>query len=180
MSIQDLIKNQEEDHYSQNIKDKLKSGFVFAQKSPVFFIRDDLLLFYKNSGDQHAERAKLVFPKSSVPLVLNSCHDSKAVAHAGFSRTLKRVKSHFFWHNFYGQVKDYVASCHSCIQRRGFNKNQKVPIEKMPIPNFPFQRVSFDAIGPFQISAYGNKYLIVITDTFTKHSEVYPVPDIQS
>ncbi|GBM90462.1 hypothetical protein AVEN_75840-1 [Araneus ventricosus] len=50
----------------------------------------------------------------------------------------------------------------------------------MPISEFPFQRVSFDAIDPFQISAYGNKYLIVITDTFTKYPEVYPVPDIQS
>ncbi|GBN58662.1 Pol polyprotein [Araneus ventricosus] len=63
---------------------------------------------------------------------------------------------------------------------RTFNKNQKVPSQKLPIPDFPFQRVSFDAIGPFKISAYGNKYLIVITDTFIKYPEVYPVPDIQS
>ncbi|GBN34447.1 hypothetical protein AVEN_197194-1 [Araneus ventricosus] len=63
MSIQDLIKNQEEDSYCQNIKDKLKSGFVFAQKSPVFFIRDDLLLCYRNSGPFETYLGTIIFRK---------------------------------------------------------------------------------------------------------------------
>ncbi|GBN08636.1 Gag-Pol polyprotein [Araneus ventricosus] len=40
--------------------------------------------------------------------------------------------------------------------------------------------VSFDAVDPFVTSMEGNKYLILITDYFTRYPEVYPVKDIQS
>ena len=32
----------------------------------------------------------------------------------------------------------------------------------------PFERVQMDILGPFSISSLGNKYLLVVTDCFTK------------
>ncbi|GIY68656.1 hypothetical protein CDAR_370541 [Caerostris darwini] len=180
ISSWELIKDQEQDEYCKNIKGKLESGFVFSENSPKFFLREGLLLCLRNSSDRHKYKAKLVVPRSKVLLVLKTCHDSRSVAHAGFSRTLKRIKEKFFWQNFYKDVKNYVASCHECISRRGFSKNQKAPVQRVPLPNFPFEKVGIDAIGPFVTSIEGNKHLIVMTDYFTKYAEVYPVKDIQS
>ncbi|GFW94963.1 hypothetical protein TNCV_1464611 [Trichonephila clavipes] len=41
----------------------------------------------------------------------------------------------------------------------------------------PFERIAFDILGPLQRTAYGNKYLLVVIDYFTKWPEVYPIPD---
>ncbi|GBM88478.1 Transposon Tf2-6 polyprotein, partial [Araneus ventricosus] len=180
ISITELIKNQEEDKFCKNIKSKLQSGHVFAGKTPKYFYRDNLLLCYRENSDRHSNKAKLVVPRTMIHQVLKVCHDSKSVAHAGFGRTLRHVRERFWWCRFYRDVKKYVASCHECISRRGFSKNQKAPVQRIPTANFPFEKVGIDAVGPFVTSSEGNKHLIVMTDYFSKYAEAYPVKNIQS
>ncbi|GBO42180.1 Gag-Pol polyprotein [Araneus ventricosus] len=112
--------------------------------------------------------------------ILKVCHGSKSVAHAGLGRTLKHVKERFWWGNFYRDLTNYVASCHECISRRGFSKNQEAPVQRIPTASFPFQKVGIDAVGPFVTSIEGNKHLIAMTDYFSKYAEAYPVKNIQS
>ncbi|GBM44171.1 Retrovirus-related Pol polyprotein from transposon 412 [Araneus ventricosus] len=80
----------------------------------------------------------------------------------------------------YAQVIRYVASCHSCIQRRGFAKNVNAPVQSIPTADYPFQKVAFDAIGPLVTSKNGNEWIIVISDYFTRYPEAYALPNIQS
>ncbi|GBL98096.1 Retrovirus-related Pol polyprotein from transposon 17.6 [Araneus ventricosus] len=180
MPVNEIIQRQNKDIYCNNIKSKLNSNFVFHPRSPKFFLKDNLLLCYKNSNDRHSENAKLVVPQSLVHKILNLTHDSDIVAHPGLTRTLKRIKQNYFWHGLYNQVKRYIGSCHSCIQRRGFCKNVNAPVQKIPTADYPFQKVAFDAIGPLVTSKHGNKYIIVISDYFTRYAEAYPLPNIQS
>ncbi|GBO19783.1 Retrovirus-related Pol polyprotein from transposon 412 [Araneus ventricosus] len=77
-------------------------------------------------------------------------------------------------------VRRYVASCHSCIQRRGFSKNVNAPVQSIPTADYPFQKVAFDAIGSLVTSKSGNKWIIVISDYFTRYPEAYALPNIQS
>ncbi|GBL79494.1 Gypsy retrotransposon integrase-like protein 1, partial [Araneus ventricosus] len=128
----------------------------------------------------HDSKAKLVVPQSLVQNVLQLCHDNNSVAHSGLSRTLKRVKVNYFWHGLYHTVKQYIASCHSCIQRRGFAKTSKATVQRIPTTDFPFQKCALDAVGPLVTSTFGNKFIIVISDYFTRYAEAYPVPNIQS
>ncbi|GIX98570.1 reverse transcriptase [Caerostris extrusa] len=98
----------------------------------------------RNKRNRHDSRAKLVVPKSMVSTVLQFCHDSNSVAHPGLTRTLKRIEQNYFWQRLYLNVKNYIASCHSCIQRRGFSKTVKAPIQKISSPKYPFQKCAFD------------------------------------
>ncbi|GBN31098.1 Retrovirus-related Pol polyprotein from transposon 17.6, partial [Araneus ventricosus] len=140
----------------------------------------DLLLCHTNTKNRHSHVAKLVVPQTLVPQILNLAHDNDACAHPGLTRTLKRIKQNYFWHKLYSQVKRYIGSCHSCIQRRGFHKNFKAPIQKIPTADYPFQKVAFDAIGPLVTSKHGNKWIIVMSDYFTRYAEAYALPNIQS
>ncbi|GBO01669.1 Retrovirus-related Pol polyprotein from transposon 297, partial [Araneus ventricosus] len=178
--IEELIAKQNSDSYCNNIKSKLESNFQFSPKSPKFFLKNDLLLYYRENTGRHDSKAKLVVPQSLVQNVLQLCHDNNSVAHSGLSRTLKRVKVNYFWHGLYHTVKQYIASCHSCIQRRGFAKTSKAPVQRIPTTDFPFQKCAFDAVGPLVTSTFGNKFIIVISDYFTRYAEAYPVPNIQS
>ena len=57
---------------------------------------------------------------------------------------------------------------------------KSVPLHPLPIPQQPNQRVHVDLFGPLKVSAQSNKFILVITDAFTKYAEVVPIPDKQA
>jgi hypothetical protein len=56
--------------------------------------------------------------------------------------------------------------------------NNKLPAGLLqPIPvRGPFSRVQIDAVGPFNLSDSGKKYILKATCYFTKYAEVREVP----
>ena len=40
----------------------------------------------------------------------------------------------------------------------------------------PFERISWDIIGPLLITPRGNQYILVVTNVFTKWVEAFPLP----
>lgn len=179
LSDEDIISEQKVDNSCKTIVKKLKQNFQFSPNSPHFFLQNGMLVCTTKNSSRF-NNVKLVVPQTLIQHVLEMCHDNNTVAHAGLSRTLHRVKQNFFWHGLYKNVKNFVASCHSCIQRRGFNKPTIAPLQKIPTPSRPFEKCSIDAVGPLITSKHGNKWLLVITDYFTRYPEAYPVPNIQS
>lgn len=179
MSEAIIISKQKQDDMCREIVKKINSNFKFPPSSPHFYIHKGILVC-KNLNNGRHNGPRLVVPKSLVHLVLQYCHDNNAVAHSGLSRTLHRVKQNFFWIGMYKMSKQYVGSCHSCVQRRGFCKPAKAPLQKIPVPSRPFEKCSIDAVGPLVTSRHGNKWILVICDYFTRYPEAYPVSDIQS
>ena len=45
---------------------------------------------------------------------------------------------------------------------------------------YPNERLQMDVCGPVIESYHGNKYLLVITDRFTKYTKVFPMPNQES
>ncbi|KMQ82063.1 hypothetical protein RF55_24313, partial [Lasius niger] len=77
-------------------------------------------------------------------------------------------------------IKDFVGGCHSCIGKRGHIKNPLAPLQESPIPSRPLERVAVDCVGPLCTSTLGNKYIVVLTDYFTRNAEAYCTKDIQT
>ena len=42
------------------------------------------------------------------------------------------------------------------------------------------EEIAIDLMGPFPESENGNKYLLVVVDSFSKWMEAYPVPNIEA
>ena len=73
-------------------------------------------------------------------------------------------------------VEEYVKSCPKC-----FAVNLKVscdvaPLNHIPVPVRIWSLVGIDIIGPLQESSQGNKYIVAITDHFSKWTEAAALP----
>jgi hypothetical protein len=44
----------------------------------------------------------------------------------------------------------------------------------------PMECVALDLIGPLPLSHKGNKYILIVSDYFTKWAEGYPMPDMET
>ena len=48
------------------------------------------------------------------------------------------------------------------------------PLESIE-SNYPFEKLSWDIMGPLPPTTAGNKYIVVVTDLFSKWVEAFPV-----
>ena len=128
--------------------------------------------------------------------ILLACHIDSTSGHMGKTRTLYRIKERFMWH---GMVKDVVSlvsslfnwysfmfifqihaiflqlsKCDVC-QRMNRKLTTGVP-ELHPIPvKAPWYMVGIDFIGPLSpVAKDGSRYILTISDYFTKWVEVVP------
>ncbi|KRZ64932.1 hypothetical protein T08_14460 [Trichinella sp. T8] len=71
-------------------------------------------------------------------------HGSRYAGHLGERRTLARVRSRFYCPGMSGDVHTDIAA------------------------GYPLQRVGMDILGPLEKTPSGNRYVLVLTDYFTK------------
>ena len=114
--------------------------------------------------------------------VLKKCHDDIYSGHLGRTKTWERIRERFYWPGMYEDVKRYVTSCEECMKFKGernfkLGKRQRMPIESLI---GPFDFIVADAIGPLPITKNRNRYIITITDYFTRWAEAVAVPDLKS
>ena len=137
----------------------------------------DGVLYYKWEG--HPARFLLLVPTSLKEEVLQGCHDCPTSGHLGQKKTLARVKRSFIWHDMQSDILEYVRTCCRC------NRNKKPRVKpRASLGCFHagarMERVHMDMLGPFPQSEWGNKYILVMVDQFSKWVEIHAIPDISA
>ncbi|KRY26847.1 Transposon Ty3-I Gag-Pol polyprotein, partial [Trichinella spiralis] len=111
--------------------------------------------------------------------VLQSMHDSRYAGHLGERRTLARVRSRFHWPGMSGDVYTWCRTCTQCERRKGPTKNNCAPMQAMAA-GYPLQRVGMDIHGPVENTPSGNRYVLVLTDYFTKWTVPFPLANMEA
>jgi len=70
-----------------------------------------------------------------------------------------------------------VSSCDKCQKNNYKLKKASGELHPIPIKTTLWHQVGMDLIGPLTESPHGNKYIITITDYFSKWAEAGPLPD---
>jgi transposase InsO family protein len=138
-------------------------------------IAQDNILYkvvYSNGGA--IDQLRIVLPKALKNDVLYQLHGSRSSGHLGQHKTIEKVRERFYWYRYKEDVIDWCQRCDECA------KAKMPPVKnrgEMKIYNvgMPLERVCVDILGPLPRSAKGNKYLLVITDCFTKWVEAIPM-----
>lgn len=111
--------------------------------------------------------------------VMELCHDTRTTGHFYFWKTLNRVKQYFTWGGQSKDVQVYCRACHICATRKTAGRHQRAEMRRYDVGR-PMEEVAIDLMGPFPESEAGNKYVLVVVDSFSRWMEAYPLPNIEA
>lgn len=156
--------------HESNVIKSLWSQYKFLE------VRDNLLC-RRWEGDRKTIY-QVLMPMSERKEILRECHDAKTSGHLGVRKTLARVRERFYWPGLQADVRIYVTGCPQCRKRKVRSSGKShMQIDQT---GYPLERVASDIMGPLPETESGNKYIIVVSDYFTKWTEAYPLKNIES
>lgn len=132
-------------------------------------------LLYKEAVASKQEY-QLVAPRSIRKEIMWHHHDSLTAGHFGVKRTRARIRARYYWYKMKQDVGLYVMGCDICEADKRPNKKMKAPMGHVQA-GAPWDVVAIDFTGPFPVTERGNRYILVVTDHFSKYTEVIPVPN---
>ena len=119
--------------------------------------------------------------KKTVPgiSVLTSLHHTilqklhNELGHLSFHKTMERVKQRYYWPVYKLDVQKWIAECASCQQCDAPQPTSKAPLGTITAKHL-FDVLPWDIMGPLPVISQGNKYVLVVTNLFSKWTEAFP------
>lgn len=118
---------------------------------------------------------KLVIPKDLRAQALQECHDDPTAGHQGIFKTYRRLQLKYYWPKMRQDTATYVSKCKICQSVKYDQRKPAGMMGELRIVSEPWKMVATDLMGPFPRSLKGFKYILVVTDTFTKYSVLFPL-----
>ena len=113
---------------------------------------------------------QLVIPSNMKATILQQLHDNNS--HLGLRKTTESVKERFYWPGYEQEIEKWVRECQQCQQHNAPQPKPQAPLGTIRA-NRPFEKVSWDIMGPLPTSSKGKKYILVVTDIFSKWVEAF-------
>ncbi|UYV62216.1 hypothetical protein LAZ67_1008247, partial [Cordylochernes scorpioides] len=166
---------EDSDEYIENIKRCL--GDTEGKRSIVENFKEENGCLYKRNPRPEGRAWLLVVPRVRRKDILKEHHNHMICGHLGVTRTMHRLKDKYFWPSMLKDVVEYVRTCHLCQSRKGSNQLPAGLLHPIPAANYPFERVGIDFLGPLPSTKNRKKWMIVLTDYYTKYAETKAVID---
>ena len=171
----DLIELQHNDEEFKTLIDDLLQG-KSTKENRHFILQNDLLYHLSTPVKRDQEpRLQLVIPHVLRKAVLHEIHSNDFSAHVGSEKTYDRLRTRYFWSNMYKDVVEFIDKCDVCRSRH--MKATKAPLQRMPIPSYPFEIIGIDTCGPYPETSDGYKYVVTVTCHLTSYPMAIPVKD---
>ena len=130
--------------------------------------------FAKRNGT--GEYLQLIAPTGLRHDIIHHMHSALISGHVGVKRTKEKISKSYYWFNLNEDVKSYIRKCDICAADKPPPKTPRAPMGHL-VSGAPWDTLALDYLGPLPCTARGNKYILVITDHFTKYVEVLAVPN---
>jgi transposase InsO family protein/phosphotransferase system HPr-like phosphotransfer protein len=184
-----ICDSQNEDELCKEIKNYLDNGILdkkFENNKPdwakeiEYFEVIDGILYRREIMTKKSKRNEinhqLVLPLSLRLQVVKEIHDGPMGGHFAFLRTYLRVKNNYYWPTMRKDIKEYCQACVECTS----NSKSKLRgcLHPHDLAQAPFQVIGIDFLGPITPSSQnGSKFILVITDYFSRWPEAVALKD---
>ena len=125
-------------------------------------------------GDQTTDQ--IVLPEDLRQTAFEAHHSHTTASHSGVKKTLSALQSRYYWPGLTSAVHRLVARCHVCGSKKTWGKKRCSPL-KQYVVGAPMERIAIDILGPLPETPRKNKFILVVSDYFTKWTESYPLPN---
>jgi hypothetical protein len=141
------------------------------KQSENYCIQHELL--YKKDKKSSATLYRVIH-KDELPALLYMMHNNPTSGHFATDAMFQKIRTRYYWPQYYEDIRKYVESCDSC-QRRGRSKTNNL-LHPIPVHS-PFYQIGIDFVGPLPRTKRGKKYIIVAMDYLTKWPEARAVSE---
>ena len=181
---QEIAKDPVLSRLRQQMKDKSgKSRLEFDRLTPTqqaelrfysgmdgLFLRDGVI----RRRSEESQESQIILPVSLRAKALKLAHEVPMAGHGGIRRTLHRLTGSVFWYNIRTDVRKYVAGCQSCLANKPKNQRCQEGRGAVPVEGEPLRHWAADILE-LPCSRDGYRYVLVVTDMFSKLVEVFPL-----
>lgn len=148
---------------------------LWSQWDRLLFRNSVLCRKWENDrGDQIINQ--VVLPNVLRQTAFEAHHSHTTASHRGARKTISALQSRYYWPGLTSAVHGLVASCHVCGSKKTWGKKRRAPL-KQYVVGAPMERIAIDILGPLPETPRKNKFILVVSDYFTKWTESYPIPN---
>ena len=137
--------------------------------APSCFLEDGILWRRLRRHDAPA-RSVLVVPAAKVDDLIHETHGALLAGHEGVTKTKERLLQSYFWPNMDKDIARHIQACQRCQARRKDVHPKQNLLTPLPQCTELNQRVHMDLFGPLKTSSQGKKFVLCLTDAFTKYA----------
>ena len=124
-------------------------------------------------------KRQIVVPRSLQPRVLRLAHYPVLAGHPGGCRMYHTLRQTYYWpamaHDAYATVRE----CSDCARNR-VKERSKTSFLKLFPAAAPLEFVCMDILGPLPRTARHNRFLLVLTDRFSKLTRTVPLTNVST
>ncbi|KAJ8966726.1 hypothetical protein NQ317_015292, partial [Molorchus minor] len=119
------------------------------------------------------QEAKLIVPRTIQAKIIQTHHDE--ADHPGIAETCRQIRLRFYFRRMRKQLAAYIKKCLVCMQTKG-RQVQPSAAFRPHTATAPFQKISIDILGPYPETKAKNRYVILVSDVFSKWVEAKAFP----
>jgi len=122
---------------------------------------------------------QMVVPHRLRKPLLEQSHSGPLAAHLGAQRTFLQLKSAYYWPDMKGDIIRWCKECEVCAQSKGPPTRRQGRLQKV-LTGAPLDIVAVDVLSGLPATPDGKKYILVLTDYFTKWACAFALPDAEA
>lgn len=182
ISLKQIAEKTSADEVLNRVRDMVKNGEKAARKEDDEQVKKFVKILPELTVTGNGiilKGERMVLPKSLQNTAMQLAHRG---SHPGQSGIERRLRYHFFFHDMYQKVKEFIQDCNECCLF--VDKKTKEPLTHHEIPEKTWETVAVDLFGPMPNSNHvvvvqdiGSRYPAAKLVSSTKASKVIPALD---
>ena len=174
ISLEDMLEAQATDTWCESLYAQLEEG-IRPTKPPGLSI-DEYGLLVCAPVDEDLPLRRVV-PSSLRDRLCTLAHYTRVSGHPGATKLMAALSREWFWPSMARDCVAVVRSCPACVAKRlKRGPKRSVPLTIFP-PIRPLEFVAIDVLGPLPTTSRGNRFVLCMTDRFSKMSVAVPLPE---
>src|SRR6266481_4031455 len=147
---------------------------VHPEAHPSFGIKQNLI-WTKNQMNRDVvclPRKAFLRGRRLVEVILDHTHTS--IGHFGQSSTSRYIRRYYWWPAMGTDIESFCRMCPSCQITKEPHKQPEGLLHTLPVPDWPWQSVGIDFMGPLPMSD-AHDYLLVVIDRLMSQVHLMPM-----